>query len=249
MSAHAKLSASGSSRWINCAGSVKAEEGLPDKPSVYAQEGIFAHEKASIMLNNHHLSIGTERLDEEMFYNSMSDVPYKMIEHIDYYLNYINTEVIKDFNPSVTSMYIEKVVDYSNVAPEGFGTADCIVHDKSTNELRIVDLKYGKGVAVYPENNTQLLLYAIGAINTLNINPSKITMDIVQPRSNFGGGWGITIGELVNKWIPFFTVKAKEALAPDAKRTPSAEACRWCKAKSTCGAFYGFVNETSLVVL
>ena len=43
---HAKLSASGSSRWINCPGSIKAEESFPDKTSVFADEGSAAHELA-----------------------------------------------------------------------------------------------------------------------------------------------------------------------------------------------------------
>src|SRR5690606_7127565 len=41
--AHAKLGASNSERWMNCPGSVKAEAGLPETDSIYAQEGTAAH--------------------------------------------------------------------------------------------------------------------------------------------------------------------------------------------------------------
>ena len=36
--AHAKLSASGASRWATCPGSVQMEEGIPDTESVYARK-------------------------------------------------------------------------------------------------------------------------------------------------------------------------------------------------------------------
>ena len=49
---HAKLSASGSSRWLNCPGSVKAEEGFTDNGSAFAFEGTCAHELAELALTN-----------------------------------------------------------------------------------------------------------------------------------------------------------------------------------------------------
>ena len=47
---HAKLSASGSSTWINCPGSVQAQEGRPDTSSFFAREGTVAHELANLCL-------------------------------------------------------------------------------------------------------------------------------------------------------------------------------------------------------
>ena len=47
MTKHAKLSASGSSRWLNCTGSVKAESQFPNtSSSSYAMEGTTAHSLA-----------------------------------------------------------------------------------------------------------------------------------------------------------------------------------------------------------
>ncbi len=43
MTAHAKLSASGSARWLSCTGSVKAESQFPNTSSSYAMEGTTAH--------------------------------------------------------------------------------------------------------------------------------------------------------------------------------------------------------------
>jgi hypothetical protein len=53
MTAHAKLSASGSGKWLNCPGSVKAEENYPPQgSSPFAIEGSMEHEHAELCLKN-----------------------------------------------------------------------------------------------------------------------------------------------------------------------------------------------------
>lgn len=47
---HARLSASGSSRWLNCPGSVRLEEEFPDTTSPYALEGTLAHSIGELKL-------------------------------------------------------------------------------------------------------------------------------------------------------------------------------------------------------
>ena len=55
MRSHAKLSASGSKRWMNCPGSVRLEEQFPDIESEYALYGTNAHNLAEYCLS-HQLS-------------------------------------------------------------------------------------------------------------------------------------------------------------------------------------------------
>ena len=43
MTAHAKLSASGSEKWMTCTPSARMEESFPDEGSEFAREGTFAH--------------------------------------------------------------------------------------------------------------------------------------------------------------------------------------------------------------
>ena len=43
MSAHALLSPSAAHRWLNCPRSARLEAELPEKVSVYAEEGTLAH--------------------------------------------------------------------------------------------------------------------------------------------------------------------------------------------------------------
>lgn len=77
---HAKLSASGSSRWLNCPGSVKAEEGLTDKGSAFAFEGTCAHELAELALtNNQHCS---EWVDKQLIENNQHTVDKAMADYV-----------------------------------------------------------------------------------------------------------------------------------------------------------------------
>ncbi len=57
--AHAKLSASGAHRWLECPGSVLLEEQYKNTTSTFAEEGTFAHEIAEYILKN-----GTDNLPE-----------------------------------------------------------------------------------------------------------------------------------------------------------------------------------------
>lgn len=226
MDKHAKLSASGSERWILCPGSVAAEEGIPEKPNPYTEEGTLAHEVAATFLK-----------DEIVINNITSEMLNNIINYSDYI-----TAIEKDLKEY--SLLIEQKVDFSHVVPDGFGTADCII--KSDDVLHVIDLKYGKGVPVYAENNTQLLLYAIGALNGFtNYMPSSIVMHIVQPRIGNYSKWEITKPEYeLDYWIEFLRKKALAALQPDAKRIPHKDACRWCRAKPTCRAIYNFIDHT-----
>ncbi len=224
MSKHAKLSASGSERWILCPGSVKAEEGIPEKHNSYAAEGTLAHEIAANILNG--------ALWEEL----EVAVP-EMVLNVTKYVEYIKSIESE-------TILIEQKVDFSHIVPDGFGTADCII--KNGNTIHVIDLKYGKGIPVYSENNTQLLLYAIGAVSIFqNYKPETIIMHIVQPRISNYSKWEITFSELLN-WMAFLHEKALLALKPDAIRIPHQDACRWCKAKPTCPAIYDFINYNIL---
>ena len=155
---HAKLSASGAHRWIGCAGSVKAEADQPRGSSRFAMEGSSAHELAELCLNE-----GVKPFDMEgKALEGYADFPVdnEMAGAIQQYIDYVNA-INADF------MMTEERVDFSEWVPEGFGTSDIIAIKGDT--LHVVDLKYGKGVKVYAEDNPQGLLYALGAYALLDI--------------------------------------------------------------------------------
>lgn len=82
-----------------------------------------------------------------------------MERHTDEYVSWILETIKDEIKPVIMS---EQKLDLSAYVPEGFGTADCII--ASDNKLQVIDFKYGLGVLVNAENNTQMMLYALGAL-------------------------------------------------------------------------------------
>lgn len=234
--AHAKLSASGASRWATCPGSVQMEDGIPDKESVYAQEGTLAHEMSELKLKHYldpkgfgkrKLNAAIKKLKENELYQAEMD------SYTDTYVDFIKEKALSfSSNPYIE---IEKRVDFSRWVDGGFGTCDCVLIHGST--LSIIDLKYGKGVPVSAEQNEQLILYALGAYDAFNLiyNLDKIELNIVQPRINNFSTWEISLTELL-LWGDYFKVQAEKALGGNGELVPSAKACKFCKARDICTA-------------
>lgn len=234
--AHAKLSASGASRWATCPGSVQMEDGIPDKESIYAQEGTLAHEMSELKLKHYldpkgfgkrKLNAAIKKLKENELYQAEMD------SYTDTYVDFIKEKALSF--PSNPYIEIEKRVDFSRWVDGGFGTCDCVLIHGST--LSIIDLKYGKGVPVSAEQNEQLILYALGAYDAFNLiyNLDKIELNIVQPRINNFSTWEISLTELL-LWGDYFKVQAEKALGGNGELVPSAKACKFCKARDICTA-------------
>ncbi len=236
--AHALLSASGASRWLNCTPSARLEEKFAEsKSSVYADEGTLAHEFADIKLHclngqvtqaiaNKELAI---RRKHKLYEPSMED-------EVEKYTNYVieSLTIAKQQTPDAR-LIIEERLDFSHLVEQGFGTGDAsIIAD---NVLEIIDLKYGKGVKVDADNNPQLKLYAIGALRIFSMvyNITSVKMTIVQPRLDHISSDQILVDELL-AWGDN-EVKPKAALAYQGKgeKVPGSH-CKWCKVKAMCPA-------------
>lgn len=239
---HAKLSASGSSKWLNCPGSVEAESKIPNKQSVYAEEGTLAHELADICLKK-----GLEAkkyIGCDILYapEKSSIITEEMAKFVQEYIDYVLAHATKN-----SQLYTEDRVDFSNIVPDGFGTMDAAIFDYDTGICHIFDLKYGQGVPVDAVENTQAQLYALGFYNELKcldvIKSFKI--HIVQPRVFNYSSWEISLDDLV-KFGEYASKKANEALTPNAPRTPGEKQCKWCNAKATCPALKKHTEDTIL---
>lgn len=234
MAAHARLSASGSDRWARCPGSVSAEEGFQDKGSEFAAEGTTAHALAEYCLNN---GVSCKSCEGMTFEGRQVDL--EMCEYVQQYVDYVCSFSGEHF--------YEQRVDFSPWVPEGFGTSDAIVIDAKSKTLRVIDLKYGKGVQVDAENNYQAQLYALGAINDFGsfADIEKVSIAIVQPRLDHISEWEITVEQL-NEFASYIKERANMACTPNAERVPGDKQCQWCKAKATCPALYNLTQTTLL---
>lgn len=235
--AHALLGASSSHRWLHCPPSARAEEKYPDSGSEYAEEGSLAHAIAARNLKER-FGRNTESEDKEIAELGRYKTG-EMVELTADYADYVMTR----FNEAVAEtpgmkakpqLLVEHRIDYSDWVPEGFGTGDAIIISHDT--IEIIDFKYGKGVAVAAEENPQMMLYALGAIDEFEYayNFSKITLTIYQPRIGNISSWETTPVEL-QKW-GWLVVKPTALLAWQGLGNKcSGEWCRFCKAKGECG--------------
>ena len=243
---HAVLSASGSSRWLNCPGSVDAEKDIPNPSSSFALEGTLAHELADTCLKN--------KCDADDYVGKeiTGDIIQKdMASFVQEYLDYV-----RSYETANSTLYTEERVDFSNVVPDGFGTMDAAVI-LPDGTCHIFDLKYGQGVVVSAENNTQGLLYAIGLHNYLDFlgGIEKFIIHIVQPRVSNYSVWEVSVDKL-KEFAKWASKRAKLALSNNAPRIPGEKQCQWCRAKSNCLALSmhvqsvimaEFDNETELL--
>ena len=227
-SEHAVLSASSANRWLHCPPSVRLSEGYMDKASVFAMEGTSAHELCEYKLRS---ALGmeaenpTENLD---FYNT------EMEECAEDYATYILGLVEKaKENCSDPVVMVEQRVDFSRYVPEGFGTADCIIIADET--LNIVDYKHGKGVEVSAEDNPQMKLYALGALELFDClyDISKVQMTIFQPRLSNVSVFVMDKADLLNWANDELTAKAELAFEGKGELC-CGEWCKFCKAKANC---------------
>lgn len=160
---HAKLSASASHRWLACTPSVTLEKDFPNKSSVYASEGTLAHELGEISLKRN-----LKQITEAQFKKKLKPIMTNELwtaDMPDYVDTYVSTCMEKVSEALVidkmAEFRVEQRLDFGEWVPDGFGTGDFVII--SDGRVEICDLKYGKGVPVSAENNSQMMLYALGA--------------------------------------------------------------------------------------
>lgn len=232
---HASLGASNSHRWLQCPGSVKAESGLPNSSSSFAQEGTNAHELAELCLRNDQEP--SDWIGKTLIENPQCVVDVDMASNVSIYTDYV-----RGVAQGADDLFIEQRVSYSDWVPDGFGTADAVV--LKGDMIHVCDLKYGKGVQVDAENNTQGMLYALGAYAEFGWLSSfkTVRISIVQPRLDHISEWSISVDALL-QWAEWVSQRAEAALSEDAERIPGEKQCRFCRAKATCPALMRYTEQ------
>lgn len=233
---HAKLSASGSKRWLACPGSVGLEQLFPeDRSSSFAEEGTAAHELSEI-----HLAYQFEQITKANYTKKLAAAKkgqyysQEMEDHVQGYIDIVVERInMAKVNTLDALILFEERLDFSPWVPAGFGTGDVVIIADGT--LEVIDLKYGKGVAVSAEENSQLRLYGLGALNGYGFlyDIRTVRMTIVQPRLDSVSTEELSAEELL-LWADN-VVKPGAALAASGKgETEAGDHCKFCKAKSVC---------------
>ena len=230
---HALLSASSSKQWLNCPPSARLQENFPNESSVYAEEGTFAHSICEYKVKKY-LHERVRRPQSEEFYTE------ELEQSTDAYYEFV-VGVIEEMkrNGCEPLVLVEERVDYSHIAPSGFGTADMLIigHDaEGRGILHICDYKNGKGVFVDANHNSQMMLYALGALHAYGyIYPIEIVrMTIIQPRLDNISTYECSREEL-EAWGE--SIKDTAKMAYEGKGEQKAgDWCRFCRAKPVCRA-------------
>ena len=230
---HALLSASSSKQWLHCTPSARLQEQFPNESSVYAAEGTFAHEVCEYKVRKY-LKERVKRPQSEEYYTEEID------QITDVYAEFV-IGVIEEMkrNGCEPLVMVEEKVNYSHIAPSGFGTADMLIIGKDENGkgvLHIADFKTGQGVFVDADHNSQMMLYALGGLAAYGYiyDIEIVRMSIIQPRLENISTFECTRLELED-WSESIRETAKLAYEGKGEQTPG-EWCRFCRAKPVCKA-------------
>lgn len=227
---HKKLSASGSHRWKHCPGSIALSETVPAPPSsVFAEEGTGAHALAEKVLKetpNAFYYVGREK------FNGF-EVNEEMAEAVQMYADH----VLNVKNETKGELIVEQKFELPHIHPDIGGTADTVIKQEF-GELHVIDFKYGAGIAVEVENNSQAMIYALGA--ALGGEYEEVHIHIVQPRAFHPDGpirtWKIKFDDLIQwgKELKKAAMRTEEKDAP----LEAGEWCQFCPAKGVCPKLY-----------
>ena len=277
MAQHALLSPSSAETWMGCPGSTAMQRGLKDSSNGYSDEGTAAHLLGSTCLETgkdtsefegKKIFVGSSEVDgfdgavwggtevaHDFVERRQYTVDEEMIEAVGRYVGRV-----RQYGEGAVLLMPEQRISIEPFTGEkdAAGTADAAV--VLPGELQVHDLKYGMGVRVSAERNKQLMMYALGVREELDIayGPfERIRIVIHQPRISDAP----SEGDCTNAELDAFGEEVKRAAAaalklynepmPAAKDigdnclalVPSEDACRWCKAKPTCPALAKFVEH------
>lgn len=232
---HAILSPSSAERWLACPPSAQINARLEDTGSVFAAEGTLAHKIAELQLSLALKQI-TKRIyntkvkklqEDELFYQGMMD---EVQEYTDFVMSEYQSALSED---PAAEIYIEQRLDLSTYAPESFGTGDAVILTK--DYVHVIDLKFGKGVVVDAEENPQLKLYGLGALEEFGFlhDIKEVLVTIAQVRLGSISTYRAPASEVLRWGKAYVRPRAELAMKGEGEFFPG-DHCRFCKFGPQC---------------
>jgi hypothetical protein len=255
---HSYTGASSCERWVNCPASVQLHKQVGGSPTnCYAAEGTKAHNMAEYALK-YYLSVKKSGFMQGWLGNVENveghdiAVTQEMIDAVRLYAETICEDMYYDDLtnrldgidcPKQQHLHIEEHVNlgFGNC----YGTVDAYYYTEDA--LYVYDFKYGKGIDVDPENNMQMMFYALGALRNTNCLPDNVVLTIVQPRSPLGNQikrWYTDSGRLHD--FEKMLLAAIEEIETGGEIYKTDEKwCRWCPGKLICPELRKTMHETA----
>lgn len=251
---HSSFSASGSARLLNCPGSYKLTQDADDgkrRSTVYSAEGTLAHaiSEACISTGAQPVDFVGQTRTADGFEFTVDDT---FAEDVGHYVAYVRGLKAMGYAIALETR-VDPSVQWDGLARPPialFGTCDCIAYHPGTKTVAIGDLKFGRGVPVDAEGNTQLRYYGAGAAHPDVIQQiceragvpyngiEHVSMTIIQPRAYHPLGPvrrdTLTLDELRTWARTVLYEGVKRALADDGTTLSAGKWCRFCPVLAHC---------------
>lgn len=216
---HSILPPSSADKWMVCTGWRQAVSHLPPRSSIYAEEGVRAHELLEMALR---LDLPPEELTKD---TEAAEAVGHAVDWLNQYLTH---------NPEA-KWWIEHSLPWGEAIgyPSLYGTSDLVV--VTDTELSVVDYKHGIGVMVDPVESKQLRIYLIGLIKKYG-KRDNYQLVVVQPRARHIEG-PIRTHRITHEEIKVFARQVQIAARANLEGTGerhAGEHCRFCTAAPTC---------------
>jgi len=224
-------------RVIACPGSVALCATMPAKPSSsYADEGTLLHEviaeivgkdatPSSFLGHTYEGIVLTQELMDE-----------KLLPALD---------ALNQIDPTFEmALAVETRVGFGeDILPGVFGSTDLL--GRIGDRAYVIDWKFGDGVAVYAEENPQLMFYAAAAMRTPSVEwvfdgATEIECVIIQPTK--GVTRWVTTPARIAAFEKELIRAVKKAQKPDAPLAHG-DHCKWCAARPVCPLMTGAVDR------